>query len=85
MNNKTSYLDQPCERCGSKKKLAKIRKASLPNLSGTSQIEYSQVICTNEACQKEFEFRLQEKTQKDEAIKLKREEAKAARIKALTP
>lgn len=77
---KTPYLDQPCERCGSKKTLAKVRKARLTNLSGTSQIEYSQVICTKKVCQEEFEQRLQEKVEKDQAIKLKREEAKAAAV-----
>lgn len=75
------YLNQPCERCGSKKVVTKVRKATLHNLSGTSKIEYSMITCTDKNCQKEFELNLAEKVMKDQAIKLKREEAKAARAK----
>lgn len=82
MNDKTPYLEQPCERCGGKKAIAKVRNGKLQNLSGVSKIEYSQIICTNKACQKEFETRLQEKTEKEAAIRLKREENKAARVRA---
>lgn len=79
MNPKLPYLDQPCERCGSKKALINIKKKS-PTLTITMQIEYSQIICTNKACQKEFEARLAEKREKEELIRLKREANKAARI-----
>lgn len=79
MISKTPYLDQPCERCGSKKTLINIKKKS-PTLTITMQIEYSQIICTNKACQKEFEDKLAEKRQKEELIRLKREENKAARL-----
>lgn len=81
MNDKVSYLDQPCERCGSKRVLTKLRKVTLQNLSSTSEIEYSQINCVNAICQKEFETDLAEKTLKAESIKQKREEAKAARSK----
>lgn len=80
MTNKTSYLNQPCERCGHKKNLSKIRKGSLSNLSGAVQIEYSQIICTNVICQKEFEGKLKEKQQKEELIRLKRAEHKNAKV-----
>lgn len=81
MNGNIPYLDQPCERCGSKKLLSKIHKTKIKNLSGVSEIEYSQITCSNAACQKSFEISLEERTLKAEAIKLKREEAKAARLK----
>lgn len=81
MNNTIPYLDQPCERCGSKKILTNVRKVTLKNLSGTSEIEYSQITCVNTICQKEFEIDLEKKLLKVAAIKLKREEAKAARTK----
>lgn len=81
MNNTIPYLEQPCERCGSKKALTKVRKSKVQNLSGTSDIEYSQIICVSAACQKEFEKNLEEKILKADAIKLKREEAKTARTK----
>lgn len=81
MNGYVSYLDQPCERCGDKKILTKVRKTTLKNLSSVSEIEYSQINCTNKVCQKEFEVNLAEKIIKADAIKLKREEAKALRAK----
>ncbi len=80
MTNKTSYLDQPCERCGHKKNLSKIRKASLSKMSGSVQIEYSQIICTNGKCQKEFEGKLKEKMDKEALIRLKRAEHKMAKV-----
>jgi len=82
MNDKTPYLEQPCERCGSKKAISKVRNGKLQNLSGVSLVEYSQIICMDKACQKEFETKLQEKIEKEAAIKLKREENKAARVRA---
>lgn len=81
MNEKVPYLDQPCERCGSKKILTKVHKVKLQNISSTSEIEYSLIICTNTPCQKEFEINLAERALKAEAIRLKREEAKALRLK----
>lgn len=81
MDGKLSYLEQPCERCGNKKNLIKIHKATLKNLSGVSKIEYSQIICTNAVCQKEFEKNLAEKASKAEAIKLKREKEKLDKSK----
>lgn len=81
MKNSIPYLEQPCERCGNKKALTEVHKEILKNLSGGSEIEYSQIVCTNAACQKIFEVNLAEKRIKAEEIKLKREEAKAARAK----
>lgn len=81
MINSVPYLEQPCERCGKKKKLSETGKESMPNLSNSVKIEYSQVICTDSLCQREFEEKLQEKALKELAIKLKREEAKAARLR----
>jgi hypothetical protein len=82
MNTKSLYIDQPCERCGSKKKLTKIRNESISNIGGASILEYSRIICTDSVCQAEFETKIEEKKQKDESIRLKREENKAARVKA---
>lgn len=79
MINKTLYVDQPCERCGSKKRINIIQKVTTPALINAAKIEYSQIICTNEVCQREFERKLLEKMQKDEALMLKRKQEKAAR------
>ncbi|MBI2599603.1 hypothetical protein HYW43_01640 [Candidatus Daviesbacteria bacterium] len=76
---KTSYEDQPCERCGSKKSITIIQKVASSISPSGAKIEYSQIVCTNKACQQEFDRRLVEKTQKNEAIQLKRAEEKAAR------
>ncbi|OGE25287.1 hypothetical protein A3C26_04045 [Candidatus Daviesbacteria bacterium RIFCSPHIGHO2_02_FULL_39_12] len=76
---KTSYSDQPCERCGSKKAIIIIDKVITAVSARGAKIEYSQIVCTNIVCQKEFDSKLAEKIQKNEAIKLKRAEEKAAR------
>lgn len=78
MSNNIPYLEQPCERCGSKKLLSKVRKATLQNLSSVSKIEYSLITCKNAICQKEFEANLEDKRIKAEEVRIKREEAKAA-------
>jgi hypothetical protein len=51
----SSYVDQPCERCGSKKHISKTWKEVLQNSLGTSMIEVSQITCTNKACQALFD------------------------------
>lgn len=75
---KTSYADQPCERCGSKKGIIIIQKVA-STISIGAKIEYSQLVCTNKKCQQEFDRKLLEKTQKNAEIQLKRAEEKAAR------
>jgi len=76
MISKPSYLDQPCERCGNKKTIIKVRKGRTQTLSGSAAIEYSQIVCTNNECQKQFEMKLEERIQKEELVRLKREENK---------
>ena len=79
MIGKVLYKDQPCERCGSKKSISNIHDVITPALIGSVKVGYSQIICTNHICQKEFERNLLEEMQKKEAIRLKREEDKTAR------
>lgn len=50
-----SYINEPCERCGSKKRVTKSWKEDVPTSLGTSVIEVSQVTCSNAECQKKFE------------------------------
>lgn len=76
MISKLSYLNQPCERCGGKKTVVKIRKGRTQTLSGSAAIEYSQIVCINNECQKQFELKLEERIQKEELVRLKREENK---------
>ncbi len=69
-----TYLDQPCERCGSKRKVAKKWKEKIPTFSGTTMVEYSQIVCTNRECQKENEKQLVKDLEKREALRIKKEE-----------
>jgi hypothetical protein len=76
-----TYLDQPCERCGSKRKIAKKWKEKIPTFSGgTTVVEYTQIVCTNKVCQKENEEQLQKDAEKREAQRVKKEENKSRRI-----
>ena len=55
MSNVKNYADQPCDRCGSKKRVSKTWKEVIATTSGTTTIEVSQTICTNRACKELFE------------------------------
>ncbi len=68
-----SYLDTPCERCGSKRRVAKTWIEKVPNLTGTTTVEFSQIVCTNEACQKTFDENLKKEKQKRESLRQERE------------
>lgn len=68
-----TYLDQPCERCGSKRKIAKTWKEKIPTFSGTTMVEYSQIVCTNKQCQKENERQLVKDLEKREEIREKKQ------------
>ena len=51
-----SYESEPCNRCGSKRRVSKTWKESIPTLSGGMVIQiHSQIICTNNQCQAEFD------------------------------
>lgn len=70
ISNVISYLNQPCERCGSKKRISKTWTERLPTLTGTTIIKHSQIVCTSEVCQAEFDKHLLEESKKREAVKL---------------
>lgn len=71
----TAYVDQPCERCGSKKYISRTWKEKIPGYSGTVTIvECSQLSCTNKECEKEFIKKQAEETAKREANRVKKEE-----------
>ena len=73
------YLDQPCVRCGSKKRIAKTWKEKVPTFSGSTLVEYSQIICTNKACQKLFDENLEKDNKKREAVRVEKEEREKIR------
>lgn len=70
----TPYLTSPCDRCGSKRKVSKTWKEDLQTFAGTSVIEVSQIICTNKACQEEFERERAIEVKRKDEIRLKKED-----------
>jgi Fe-S oxidoreductase len=72
----TSYLNQPCDRCGSKKRIAKTWKENIETFTGKkSVVEYSQIVCVNTPCQAAFDKKLFNETKKREEMKKKKEES----------
>lgn len=69
-----SYLNQPCDRCGSKKSVSKTWIEKYATISGTSSVEVSQTICTNPVCQALFEKNRAEEVERINERKLKKEE-----------
>lgn len=70
-----SYLDQPCDRCGSKRRVSRKWKEKVPTFTGKlTVVEYTQVICTNPECQRKFEENIKKETKKREVIRLQKEE-----------
>jgi len=74
-----SFVKQPCERCGSKKRISKTWKEKIPTLSGVTEVEYSQIICTNSVCQTEFDENLEKERKKRESLRLQKEKNDALR------
>lgn len=74
-----AYLDTPCERCGSKKKVGRTWTETVQNFTGTIEVQHQQIVCTNEDCQAKFEEVYKKEAQRKEEIRLKKEEHDAAR------
>lgn len=79
INSAKSFLNKPCDRCGSKKRVAKTWKEKVPTFSGSTIIEYSQIVCINKLCQAKFDEQLIEERKKREAVRAIREENAAIR------
>lgn len=73
------FATDVCNRCGSKKRISKTWRETLQTFSGTSILEMSQIVCTNEECQKLFEINRAEEIVKRNAMKLKKEETEKIR------
>ena len=78
-----AYLLKPCDRCGSKKKVAKKWKENVPTMTGTVVVEYTQIVCTKKECQIAFEKVLLEETKKRQALKVKKDANDLARKASL--
>lgn len=71
MTNSTSnllYEDQPCVRCGSKKRISKKWTEVLETYHSTSKVEHMMVVCTNATCQAAFDENLKKETAKRDII-----------------
>ena len=69
-----TYIDQPCERCGSKKSISKTWIEKLATLKGVSILEVSQITCTNKKCQDLFDRNRAEELIKINERRLAKEE-----------
>lgn len=79
LNSGTAYVDQPCQRCGSKRRVSKNWIEIHPTLTGTTTVEYSQIVCTNNVCQTEFDKKLLVEEKKRKDMRLKKEVNDATR------
>lgn len=70
----TSYNDLPCDRCGSKKIISSVWTEELKTSFGATAVEVSQLICTNEECQKEFDAARKIEVEKINERKILKEE-----------
>ena len=65
-----SYESEPCNRCGSKRRISKTWKEKIPTLTGGILIQFhSQIVCTNTVCQNAFDKLLFEEKQKREDLR----------------
>ena len=64
-----SYIDEVCDRCGSKRRVSKTWIENLDTFSGKSRLEVSQITCSNKVCQKAFEDALAITLEKSRKIK----------------
>ena len=69
IGNPKSAKDMPCDRCNSKRKVAKRWKEKIKNASGYMEIEHVKIVCTNKECQIEFEKKLIAEELKKEKIR----------------
>lgn len=65
-----SYFEQPCDRCGSPKKVSKTWNETIETALGKQTIEVSQTICTNKDCQTLFD-----KNREEELVKINERKA----------
>jgi hypothetical protein len=69
-----SYIDDPCDRCGSKRISTKSHTEILETLSGKQKIAVSVIKCSNKACQKAFEESFEAAKKITEERKARKEE-----------
>ena len=56
--SQSSFADQPCERCGGKKRMGKSWKETVPVFTTKAVVEYSRLVCMNIPCQEAFDKKI---------------------------
>ena len=77
--NSLAYIDTPCDRCGSKKRVSRTWKETIPTFTGTTEVEFSQIVCVNDVCQKAFDEDMKKEAKKREELRMEKEEKMKAR------
>lgn len=70
VGNSVSSSELPCDRCGSKRKVAKVWTEKIQNSSGFMTLQHTKIDCTNKECQAAFEKLIQADIDKREKMKL---------------
>ena len=78
IGNQVNHSDLPCDRCNSKRKVAKVWTETIKTEYSTMVLRHSKIICTNKECQMAFEKLILEES-------LKREMAFSALLVSLIP
>src|SRR5689334_18748916 len=80
MTTNIPYVDRPCDRCGSKRKVAKTWTEKIATFSGSTKVEYSQIVCTNKECQRLFDESLEKEAKQKQTLKLQKEQREKERM-----
>lgn len=70
IGNSIPRSEQPCDRCGAKRKVAKTWTEKIKNTGGFMTLQHTQLICTNKECQAAFDKIIADDAQKREKLKL---------------
>lgn len=73
------YLNEPCNRCGGPRILKKSWKEERETYAGTTEVEVSKIVCTNNECQEQFELSLVKAAEKRQELALQKEQQEIQR------
>lgn len=68
-----AYIDTPCDRCGSKRRVSRTWSETVPTFTGTTVVQFSQVVCVNEACQKAFDEVIEKESKQRALLRVEKE------------
>ena len=69
IGNSKSSSELLCERCNSQRKISKAWTEKIKNDYGFMTLEHTQIICTNNTCQAEFEVNMNKELKLREKLK----------------